>query len=111
MKLMKRSRKSERTLNSCCEMVMTMGWNETQTVRCARDECENSKTETDYEDATLRAGRLMFWENEMRTSRQTQMLKADAFVALRHDVNSQEPHICVNVSIRWMTLVMLAEYR
>ena len=35
---------------------MTMGWNETQTqtswanVRCARDECDNSKTGTDYED-------------------------------------------------------------
>ena len=37
---------------------MTMGWNETQTqtswawaiVRCARDECDNNKTETDYED-------------------------------------------------------------
>ena len=41
------------TLNSC---MMTLGWNETQKqtswadVRCARDECDNSKTETDYED-------------------------------------------------------------
>ena len=37
-----------------CDMVMTMGWNETQTswadVRCAKDECDNSKAETDYED-------------------------------------------------------------
>ena len=40
-------KKSERTLNSCMRHGDDHGM---ITVRCAKDECDNSKTETDYED-------------------------------------------------------------
>ena len=48
LKMMKRSRKSERTLTSC--MAMTMGWNETNTrtswaMRCVQEMSECDKTE------------------------------------------------------------------
>ena len=54
VKMMKRSRKVRENAHFHACMAMTMGWSETNTpnilshAMCARDECDNSKT--DYED-------------------------------------------------------------